>query len=84
MDNWTIPFKGVDYSVRTLDIRSIPSWEDECYGSVNVADKALEDAYGEEPWDSEATAIDEKIFFYVENIENYNEKELLKHLEENL
>ena len=84
MQKSTIKYKGVDYPVYTLDIRSIPTWEDECYANVNVADKALENAYGEEPWDAEATAIDDGIFFYVENIDRYTEKELIKILEESL
>ena len=82
MEKSTITFKGVDYPVRILDIRSIPTWED--YAAVCVAEQALEDAFGAEPWDAECTAIDEGIFFYVRNIADYTEKELLKILEENL
>ena len=84
MKRWTITYKGVDYPVRTLDIRSIPKWEDECYANVNVADGALARAFGKEPWDAEATAIDEKIFFYVENIERMEGDFIMRILEANL
>lgn len=84
MKRWTIAYKGVDYAVRTLDIRSIPSWEDECYANVNVADRALARAFGEEPWDAEATAIDEKMFFYIEHIERLDGDLIMRILEANL
>ena len=84
MKRWTIKYKGVDYAVRKLDIRSIPGWEDECYANVNVAEGALARAFGEEPWDSEATAIDEQMFFYLDNIERMRGDLILRILEDNL
>lgn len=84
MQKSTIQFKGVDYPVRTLDIRSIPTWEDDCYQNVTVADTNLNIALGEcQKW-TEADAIDEIIFFYFTpgQLASYTDEELVAVLEE--
>ena len=69
MQKSTITFEGVDYVVRTLDIRSIPMLEDECYASVQVAEKALDDVLSPrvDVGEKVATAVDERFFFYPES-----------------
>ena len=84
MKKSTITYKGVDYPVRTLDIRSIPSWEDECYQCVQVAETPLFLALCE-AYDKEAQAIDESIFFYFSgDLERMTDEELIRELEKDL
>ncbi len=84
MEKSTINYKGVDYIVRTLDIRSIPAWEDECYAEVQVADISLNMAF--EEGDKRADAIDESIFFYLHKsqLEKMSDKKLVELLAEYL
>lgn len=85
MKKSTINYKGVDYIVRTLDIRSIiPAWEDECYAEVQVADISLNMAF--EEGDKRADAIDESIFFYLfkSQLEKMSDKKLVELLAEYL
>lgn len=86
MQKSTINFQGVDYPVRTLDIRGIHSYEDECYAGVKVADTSLLLALGSDDcsdWSKEATAIDEQIFFYFSpgQLAKCSDKELIEELE---
>lgn len=86
MEKSTIKFRGVDYPVRTLDVRSIPTFEDECYAHIMVADTSLLLALGSDDcsnWDKEATAIDEKIFFYFspKELAKCSDKALIEELE---
>ncbi len=84
MQKSTINYKGVDYLVRTLDIRSIPTWEDECYAEVQVADISLNMAFRE--GDKRADAIDGSIFFYLHKsqLEKMSDKKLVELLAEYL
>ena len=69
MQKSTINVGGVDYPVRTVDVRSIPTFGDEFYADVDVA--------GDELWsavenaiiagDYDACEIDNLIFFYVDD-----------------
>lgn len=69
MQKSTITLQGVDYIVRTLDVRSIPTWEDECYAEVQVADHALWDGVEKaiKAGDYNACKIDDLIFFYADS-----------------
>jgi hypothetical protein len=61
----TINYKGADYPVRTLDVRSLPECESEGYASVKVADETLLNAMGDESmWGDEERATDNQIMFY--------------------
>ena len=64
-----ITWKGVEYPIRTLDIRSIPTYEDAFYSAVDIADAELWDAIEQVPTHEEdmAMAIDNAIFFYCEH-----------------
>lgn len=68
MQKSTINLKGVDYVVRTIDVRSIPSFGDYSYASVDVAEDTLWDAIEREAeqGDKYAVRLDETIFFYVD------------------
>ena len=58
-----IEYKGKEYLVRTVDISSIPTYED--YPPVDVAGVELNMAMPpENEWGKEETTIDEGIFFY--------------------
>lgn len=86
MQKDTIKFQGVDYPVRILDIRSIHSYEDERYAHIMVADTSLMLALGSDDcsdWSKEATAIDEKIFFYFspKQLAKCSDKALIEELE---
>ena len=83
MQKSTINFKGADYPVRTLDVRSIPTWEDDCYGEVRVADTNLNIALSEYGCDNEADAIDDAIFFYFtpSQLEKWTDEQLIRGLE---
>ena len=67
MKKSTINYKGVDYAVRTLDIRSIAGFEDDFYQDMQVADRALWEAIEQdyEAGDKEAVGIDNSIFYYL-------------------
>lgn len=69
MQKETITLQGVDYVVRTLDVRSLPSFEGEGYAEMTVADYALWDAVEEaiKAGDYDACKIDDEIFFYLES-----------------
>jgi len=83
MQKSTITLDGVDYPVRTLDIRNIHTWEDDCYHNVTVADTSLNIALSECQKRTEADAIDEKIFFYFtpRQLARYTDEELIEVLE---
>lgn len=61
-----INYKGVDYIVRTMDVRSIPTFGSEDYKSVQVAEAALWDALEWESNTDMAVNIDNSIFFYAD------------------
>lgn len=77
MQKSTITYKGVEYPIRTLDIRSIPSWEAECYANARIGDIRMNMAF--EDGDKEADAIDESIVFYMHSrkLEKWSDKKLL-------
>lgn len=83
MQKSTITYKGVDYPVRTLDIRSIPSWEDECYANARIGDIRMNMALDDS---KEATAIDEGIVFYLHRskLETWSDRKLLDFLQAHL
>lgn len=67
MEKSTITVGGVDYIVRTIDVRTIPTYEDDFYADMQVAGESLWDATGKaiEAGDYDACKIDDLIFFYV-------------------
>lgn len=80
MQKSSINYKGVDYPVRTLDIRSIPSWGAECYANARIGDIRMNMAF--EDGDKEANAIDDSIVFYIDKskLEKWSDKKLLSYL----
>lgn len=54
---------------RTLDIRSVPKFGDECYAAVNVAARGVWETIGQAVMacDKDAEAIDNKFIFYVDD-----------------
>ena len=67
MQKSTIKFRGVDYAVRTLDVRAIPTFEGDAYQQMDVAGEGLWDAVEQaiKAGDYDAAKIDDLIFFYV-------------------
>ena len=89
MQKSTISVGGVDYIVRTVDVRSIPTFGDECYACVDVAEHALWDAVGSaiEAGDYDACKIDDLIFFYVEDgllSRDATDEEIVNFIRENI
>lgn len=68
MEKSTITLGGVDYTVRTLDIRSLPGYEGEAYAQVTVADHNLSLAVemAIKAGDYDACKFDDEIFFYAD------------------
>ena len=90
MQTKTITWKGIEYSIRTLDIRPIPTYEAARYAAVDIADAELWDAIERVHTQEEermAMAIDNAIFFYCEHgflKSEPNDEELLNYLKKNL
>lgn len=89
MEKSTITLGGVDYTVRTLDIRTIPGYEDYFYKEVDVASEELWDAVGGaiSAGDYDACEIDGQIFFYVPDEmlrRDATDEELINYIKENL
>lgn len=87
MQKSTISLDGVDYIVRTIDITSLPTFEDEGYKSVPVADVALWDKLEQlmELGDKYAVRLDETIFYYCDSKfirRDPTDEELLDYLRE--
>ena len=85
----TIKVMGVDYIVRTLDIRTIPGYEDYLPKEVDVAGEELWDAVGGaiSAGDYDACEIDSQIFFYVPDEmlrRDATDEELINYIKENL
>ncbi len=84
-----ITIGSVDYVVRTLDIRSLPTFESDGYAETTVADHALWDAVecAIKAGDYDACKIDNEIFFYLDS-EFINadptDEQILEYLRENL
>lgn len=70
MEKSTITVGGVDYTVLTLDIRSLPGYEGEAYAQVTVADHNLSLAVemAIKAGDYDACKIDDEIFFYADPV----------------
>lgn len=89
MEKSTITLQGVDYVVRTVDVRSIPTFEDECYAEVDVAGDELWDAIERaiKAGDYDAAKLDDLIFYYV-NDEllrlDATDEEIVDYMRENL
>ena len=69
MQKSTITLQGIDYPVRTVDVRSLPTFKDECYAEVDVAGDELWDAveHAIKAGDYDAAEIDDRIFYYVDD-----------------
>lgn len=69
MNKSTINYKGVDYLVRTIDVRSIPTFDGDFYADVDVAGEELWDAIDAaiEAGDYDAAKLDDTIFYYVDD-----------------
>ncbi len=69
MDKWTISVGGAEFVCRTIDIRRVPGFSDECYASVSVAAHGLWDAIDQAVMagDKDAEAIDDKFIFYIDD-----------------
>ena len=89
MDKHTITLQGVDYIVRTLDVRSVPTFEGEEYAQADVAEDTLWDAI-EQAWqrgDYDAAKLDEEIFYYVPADllrRDATDEEIIDYLKQNL
>lgn len=69
MNKSTINYKGVNYLVRTIDVRSIPTLDGDFYADVDVAGEELWDAIDAaiEAGDYDAAKLDDTIFYYVDD-----------------
>ena len=67
MQKSSITFQGVEYPIRTLDVRAIPTFESDGYASVDVAGESLWEDVGTaiEAGDYDACKIDNLFFYYV-------------------
>lgn len=89
MEKSTITLQGVDYVVRTVDVRSIPTFEDECYAEVDVAGDELWDAIERaiKAGDYDAAKLDDLIFYYVNDEllrRDATDEEIVDYMRENL
>jgi len=89
MQKSSISYKGVDYIVRTLDVRGVPTFEGDEYAQMDVAEDTLWDAI-EQAWqrgDYDAVKLDEDIFFYVPAIllrRDATDEEIVEYLKQYL
>lgn len=67
MKKKTISYRGADYIVRTLDVRSLPGFDGEGYAEVNVAGESLWNSMDQAVYagEKEASGIDSQMFFYI-------------------
>ena len=89
MEKRTIELQGVDYAVRTLDVRAIPTFEGDAYQQMDVAGEGLWDAVERaiKAGDYDAAKIDDLIFFYVPDemlARDASDEEIVDYMRENL
>ena len=89
MEKSTITLQGVDYVVRTVDVRSIPTFEDECYAEMDVAGDELWDAIERaiKAGDYDAAKLDDMIFYYVDDElihSDATDEEIVNYIKENI
>ena len=89
MNKSTITIGGVDYAVRTLDIRTLPTFEGDAYAEVTVADHALWVCleHAMQMGAKYAVRLDEDIFFYADSKfinSDPTDEQLLDYLRERL
>lgn len=83
----TITFQGVDYIVRTLDVRGVPTFEGDEYAQVNVAEDTLAIELAWQRDDYRAEELDDEIFFYVPADllrRDATDEEIVEYLKQNL
>lgn len=84
MEKTTIRYCGRDFMAADIDVRSVPGYEDEQYKQVRVAEHYLGEILqlGVMNELEEETAIDNTIFFYVDDdiMHNGTEEDVLDYL----
>lgn len=89
MQKSTITLQGVDYPVRTVDVRSIPTFEDDFYAEMDVAGDELWDAIERaiKAGDYDAAKLDDLIFYYVDDEllrRDATDEEIVNYIKENI